>query len=1141
MNTTKNIISLLLTACMLLTMLVGIVSLDVFAADDSSSGEGDISKTVNEYITKEFNTPEEKLATMKKRLSKDGYELYVDELTGEVATKNIVTGEVLFSNPYDVATEGAVSSPSTTTPTLLSQIIVTYKDSEDNEKTMNSFTEAALRGQITVKNIKNGVRVEYIIGRMETKYLVPRMITEERFMEYIYEPLLEAVDQKLMSEWDLEKWFTNDTNTKGMYRRQDPEKNQSVLNIYPIIEKVGVIYVYNGETTRELTKAEQFIKAFCEDYTYEEMEKDHLMCEYKEQDKNPPNFKMALEYTLDSKGVSVTLPASGIRFNQSLYTLESISVLPYMGCGAYSKQTPNDGYVFFPDGSGTIFEFDELSAEASNLSVGGTVYGADYAYQTLTGGTHQETIRYPVFGVAEDCKATKTSGMTSTTIDKDSRGFLAIIEDGDSLASITAASGGATHKYYNVEMKFYPRPKDTYILSDTASVGSTNEWTVISSRKYTGNYTIRYIMLSDEKWKDIKTDYYDASWLGMAEAYRDYLIDKNVLTPLSEDDVNEDIPLYIESFGAMKTTEKIMSVPVEVMTPMTTFDDIETMYETLKDHGVDNVNFRLTGFANGGMYSKVPYKLKWESKVGGNSGFEDLIDYANDVNENSDGHLGIYPDFDFSYIKNTGLFDGLSKKKHAVKTIDNRYSNKRYYSATKQTYISFFELAISPAYFDHFYTKLTEKYLKYSQTGDGTDLGISISSLGTDLNSDFDEKEPYNREDTKDFAISAFEYFDDNYGSVMTDGANAYAWKYVDYILNMPLTSSRYLQSSAAVPFMGTVLHGFIQYAGAPINMEGNTNYALLKAIENGASIYVTLSYRNTDILKEDEYYNKYYSIMYNIWVGEVNDDGVFEEGELIELYKKLNEALKDLQTSNIIGHEFVIGTRIPTDDERSSDVDYINDLIASQRKAYETERAKNISSMTLSGFLATTDEASAAASDAGTLINDDVLNLYEALAAKLEAYNNASDDAKETALAELEAAYKNYSLGATALLKALKPAYNIYLAYQKVTEDGANYSSTFVADITAKYDLVKDVVKYYKVYDESGDIIERYGEKDMSLYETQLANKYVIKDKTIVKVTYGKDGIAQKTFFLNYNYFDVEIEYNGEKITIEAYGFQVR
>ena len=35
---------------------------------------------------------------------------------------------------------------------------------------MYSFTEAAQRGQIKFKNIKNGIRVEYTIGREENMY-----------------------------------------------------------------------------------------------------------------------------------------------------------------------------------------------------------------------------------------------------------------------------------------------------------------------------------------------------------------------------------------------------------------------------------------------------------------------------------------------------------------------------------------------------------------------------------------------------------------------------------------------------------------------------------------------------------------------------------------------------------------------------------------------------------------------------------------------------------------------------------------------------------------------------------------------------------------------------------------------------------
>ena len=48
-----------------------------------------------------IDTPEKKLATMDLRLEKDGYQLYVDAYSGETAVKNIATGELLFSNPYD--------------------------------------------------------------------------------------------------------------------------------------------------------------------------------------------------------------------------------------------------------------------------------------------------------------------------------------------------------------------------------------------------------------------------------------------------------------------------------------------------------------------------------------------------------------------------------------------------------------------------------------------------------------------------------------------------------------------------------------------------------------------------------------------------------------------------------------------------------------------------------------------------------------------------------------------------------------------------------------------------------------------------------------------------------------------------------
>jgi hypothetical protein len=66
---------------------------------------------------------------------------------------------------------------------------------------------------------------------------------------------------------------------------------------------------------------------------------------------------------------------------------------------------------------------------------------------------------------------------------------------------------------------------------------------------------------------------------------------------------------------------------------------------------------------------------------------------------------------------------------------------------------------------------------------------------------------------------------------------------------------------------------------------------------------------QNTSLLKEDEEFNKYYSVSFDIW---------YEE--LLELYNELNTVLAKLQDKQIIGHEFLIGERVPTAEEVAAD-----------------------------------------------------------------------------------------------------------------------------------------------------------------------------------------------------------------------------
>ena len=102
----------------------------------------------------------------------------------------------------------------------------------------------------------------------------------------------------------------------------------------------------------------------------------------------------------------------------------------------------------------------------------------------------------------------------------------------------------------------------------------SSSWTVVSDRKYTGSIKINYMLLTDAargeaaREEDATYTYYDTTWLGMAEAYRDYLVGNGTLKKL--ENTEDDIPLYLEMFGALETKQTVMTIPVDMMTPLTT-------------------------------------------------------------------------------------------------------------------------------------------------------------------------------------------------------------------------------------------------------------------------------------------------------------------------------------------------------------------------------------------------------------------------------------------------------------------------------------------------------------------------------------------------------------------------------------------
>lgn len=1024
----KRILSAFLTLVMLLGSMV--VSVDA-AYSDKVNEDGD--PLIN-YLQKVYATPEEKLADMILAKEQYGYQLWYEEFTGEIAVVDTVTGQTYFSNPYDLASGyQTISDP--IKQELLSQLMITFLEN-DVTKEMNSYKEAALRNQITKKNIKNGIRVEYILGEEQTTRLVPRLIKVERFEELIL--------ANITTEFELEK-------VNAFYSKKDKDDPELTARgvaemqaKFPITLTMAV-YVCDPEIkSRELRVLENIIKTYCPNYTYEELDYDHELTEYTGDDAAPPRFRMALQYTLNENGLEVRLAANGIEFDESAYQFQQVSVLPYFGAGSNEFT----GYSVIPDGSGSIIRFEDFKDKSVNIS--GQMYGSDYAYHEIT-GQHSEVMRMPYYGIVVNVdkeiapveEETTTTTTTTTTavgtsdmegmeveapepivLDYDN-GFLAIITEGDSLATLMAECGGTLHPYNTVYPMFTPRPSDEYNLADSISVSGNATWTVTSKRKYTDSYRIQYIFLKDAALAEENgvEDYYEAEWTGMATAYRDYFTAKGDLTKFTAADVQADIPLFIETFGSIETTERIASFPVEVDTPLTTFEDIKAMHTELTSMGVGNVNFKLNGYANGGLQPTIPYALKWTKVVGGDEGFADLAKYA------AENNFNIYPDFDFAYMHQQELFDGFSMKKHAIRTIDDRYTTRRAYDAATQSFDSSFALAISPVFFEHFYEKFGPTYLGY-----GNDA-IAVSTLGTDLNSDFDEDEPYHREDNKGFTLDLLEKIDADYNSVMIEGGNSYAVKYADVILGASLTSSHYVKASESIPFLGMVYHGSKVFTGSATNMEGDINEAILHAIENGAGMYFILSYQNTAELKENFRLSKYYSVNYDIW-----------KDDLVEYYTTLNEATKDLQASYIVDHEFLDADRIPDADELEAD-----------RIAAEEEAAK------------------LAEEEAAKLAEEERERLFEERMAKL-----AGEFVEEETEAETE---------------------------EEETEELAD-----------------------------GVTLNEFGEEIVEEVEEEevVLDKYKTVSGTVVRVEY-EGGV---NFILNYNSFEIHVEFDGTTYTIPGLDF---
>lgn len=1178
----KRILSSALVVIMLFSAFAILVPVEAKAAHHSSVSENrlttdEVAAIVDEYQKAEYTSAEEMFQTelalgRLDHATNGAFSIYVNRYTGVMYYRNNTTGEMLTSNSYNFKGAGGVDE-------ITSQVSVSYAtmSNTENNNVLYSSTWAAKYNQITVAKIDNGLKVSYAIGDTATRCLLPVIIEAGEFEDDILRPMFEAL-YETMKETLGEKYAINYFDESGKYYNEESVMGERFLhttsirkfstdftnklleyemtvkaangNRVPDAERIKIngveevmnaintvfnaylphnpnnsAFVYDENTTPSITakgyavyavkntdysqmavKA-KFIQKYCPNYTFEMMYEDEQFCEYIHVYESKPVFRCTLEYTFnEDNSLSVRLPSNSIVFDETEYILKNITPLQYFGAANFR----NDGYIFLPDGSGSIIQFEDFQDSNIAMSSSLSFYGNDFCYSEIT-GAHKQPLTMPVYGIASQKDAAGN---------KVGIGYFAILEEGASMAAVNVRYRSKTFSEGAVYTTFSPYPTDKFDLSETISVGGNQYYSIVSESKYSGSYVTRYVMLTDTVTEGQNN--YSATYMGMAEYYRDYLVKNGTLTALT--DTSDDLPLYLEALGSLEVVEKILTFPVNVSKAITTFEDVVTMYEELGEAkqkmldkaaeydalalaedddlalrdsyeataanyrrlaeevvNIDNVNFKLTGFANGGLYSTYPVKLKWERAVGGRRGFKNLLEVAASYNT-PDSNFGVYPDFDFQYINNTSLFDGVGKRNTVSRMVDNRYASKQVYSSVTGEFDTIYAMIVSPDSLDRLYSKFLKKYDNYDATG------ISVSTLGSDLNSNFDKENPVSRDEAQGYVTALLDRIANgsNY-SVMIDQGNIYAVKYADHILGICTDSSYYRYSSYTIPFIGMILHGYVNYAGAALNYSGSPDYDLLRSIENGAALYYIVGYQNTDLLKDDEEFNDLYSVSYQNWFDDI-----------VEKYALINAQIGDIQDYKIVNHQVLIGERVIDESEQIENLEalkkeFIDEFDATLAAAIDAKlvelRQENDYSKRV-GVAADIDALFAQAHEMFELGADEQLpeSFRESLSAVLTKYQNEYTVAGE---------FDGEGVDPNVIINQL------------------NYES--------KYQYVTGSHAFAEDYDYTD---------------------YTVDNDYIVMVTYARENadgtVDSRSFILNYNIYSVEVtlEEGAEPIVIEKYSF---
>lgn len=736
-------------------------------------------------------------------------QLFVEEETASVAIVNKESNEIWYSNPPDRDNDPIASGVNSNI--LSAQMELSFFNRYGQRSNMNSYSDSVSYDQLNIQPLDNGFRVQYQFGRAQRSAQdLPLMLSPERFDELTGR--LDSVGQRALLIG-----YRENVETGNFERNDGALTGMQLERAFTAFEEAG--------------------------YTEEDLAQDMAELNFTQEREDERIFIASIEYTLDEDTLLVRVPVDEIYFDPE-FPVERVSFLRFFGAGGSDEE----GSLLVPDGSGALIHFN--NGKTKYPSYQQTIYGQDLALLQEDDVSFEETSRLPVFGLIKEESA-----------------VLGMIEEGASVARISADVSGRNNNYNTVYPTFNVITKDDVSLQADDQSRSLSRF---QEEKMSTDFAVRYAFLDGE----------DANYTSMAKYYQNYLVERGQLRN-NKSDTTEDIPFYLQLIGSINKQQHFAGIPYQSLEPLTTFEQAESIIDQMLSQNIENIKLNYIGWFNRGINHRVPSSISVDRAIGDEDGFNQFKEYA----ENH--RIKVFPETSLLQVRNDR---GFNVRSEASRKLTNmpvaNYPINRARESRDQREKPIHSL--SPRLVEQYTEDFIDEFMQYGMTG------VTLRDLADVLNSDFRRNQQVDRVESETISVNAMEMLYNQDLDIMANGGNLYSLPYLTDIIDVPLGNTGFKIQDEAIPFYQIVLRGYIDYASTPFNMSTflNDQDYILNALEYGSNINFQWIYQSNDELKNTEL-DHLYSVNYERWLDQAT-----------KIYHEVNDTLKKVKDVPIQMHE---------------------------------------------------------------------------------------------------------------------------------------------------------------------------------------------------------------------------------------------